>query len=137
MTGSTIDTVRALLARYQSDGPEGILGLLATDSVFVVPPEASMEPDVYRGHEGARRYFAGFDGALEEVDFALDEIEEVAPGVALARIRMTGVGAVTRIPVEQTTIMTFRVRDGLVDRIAAHGDLASAREEIDRITSPR
>ena len=36
----------------------------------------------------------------------------------------------TRIPVEQSTFMTFRVRDGLITRIAAHADLASAQEDV-------
>jgi ketosteroid isomerase-like protein len=124
------DIVRALSERYESGGLEALIDLLAPDAVFVVPPEASMEPDVYTGHEGARRYFAGFDGALDEVRFGLDEVDEVAPGTVLAKVRLRGVGAVTRIPVEQSTFMTFRVRDGLITRIAAHADLASAHEEI-------
>ncbi len=132
MTSSASHTVRLLLERYTDGGVENLIELLADDAVFVVPPEASMEPDTYTGHDGARRYFAGFDGAIDGVSFEIDEIEDVMPGVALARLRMRGYGVVTRIPVEQTTFMTFRVRDGLVDRIVAHGDLESARREIER-----
>ena len=132
MTGPASDTVRLLLERYTDGGVENLIGLLAEGAVFVVPPEASTEPDTYRGHEGARRYFAGFDGAIDGVSFEIDEIEDVMPGVALGRLRMRGYGVMTRIPVEQATFMTFRVRDGLVDRIVAHGDLESARREIER-----
>ena len=32
-----------------------------------VPGSMSAEPDVYEGHAGARRYFAGFDGLIDEV----------------------------------------------------------------------
>ena len=119
-----------MLESYERGGPEAIIGFLAPDAVFVVPPEASTEPDVYRGHDGARRYFAGFEGAIDEVAFELDDIEEVVPGALLARVTLRGVGAATRIPVQQATYMTLRVRNGLIERIAAHGDLASAKREI-------
>jgi ketosteroid isomerase-like protein len=124
------ETVRLLLARYENEGVEAMLEFLAPDGEFVVTPDASMEPDVYRGYEGARRYFAGFEGALDEVSIQVDEAEDVAPGLVLTRLRMTSVGAVTRIPVEQTAIVTFLVREGLVVRIVTHSDLDSAREEI-------
>jgi ketosteroid isomerase-like protein len=120
-----------MLRSYERGGPEAIIDFLAPDAVFVVPPEVSTEPDVYSGHDGARRYFAGFVGAIDGVAFDLDEIEEVAPGALLARVTLRGVGAVSRIPVEQATYMTLQVRNGLVHRIAAHGDLASAQREID------
>ena len=121
-----------MLERYEREGLEGILELLAEDGVFVVPPEASTEPDTYVGHAGARRYFAGFDGAIDEVAFVTDALEDVAPGLVLGLLRLRGVGAVSGVPVEQKTLMTFRVRDGLVDRIVAHGDMDSARDEIER-----
>ena len=105
---------------------------MAEDAVFVVPPEASAEPDTYEGHAGARRYFAGFDGALDEVSFVIDALEDAAPDLALGLVRLRGVGAVSGVPVEQKVLMTFRVRDGLVDRIVAHGDMESARREIER-----
>ena len=54
----------------------------------------------------------------------------MAPGLVVTRLRMTSVGAVTRIPVEQTAIVTFLVRNGLIVRIVTHSDLDSAREEI-------
>ena len=134
MTAPATDTVLALLESYERGGAEALIELLSPDAVFVVPPEASAEPDEYRGHQGARRYFAGFEGVLDDVGFVLDELDEVAPGVVLARVRIRGVGATSGIEVEQATFMTFLVRDGLVQRIAAHGDLAVARQEIDRLS---
>ena len=134
MTAPATDTVLALLESYERGGTEAVIELLSPDAVFVVPPEASAEPDEYRGHQGARRYFAGFEGVLDDVGFVLDELDEVAPGVVLARVRIRGVGATSGIEVEQATFMTFLVRDGLVQRIAAHGDLAVARQEIDRLS---
>jgi ketosteroid isomerase-like protein len=124
------ETVRLLFERYENEGVEAMLELLEPNGEFVVSPEASMEPDVYRGYEGARRYFAGFDGALDDVRIQVEDAQDVAPGLVLTRLRLTGVGAVTRIPVEQKAILTFQVRDGLIVRIVTHGDLDSARAEI-------
>ena len=132
MTASPSDTVRRLLERYEREGVESLIELISEDAVFVVPPEASLEPDMYEGHAGARRYFAGFEGALEEVAFDLDEISDVTADTALASLTLRGVGAVTRIPVAQKTLMTFRVRDGLVERIVAHPDVESVQQEIVR-----
>ena len=37
--------------------------------VIEIPPELSAEPDTYQGHDGVRRYFAGFDGMIEDVRY--------------------------------------------------------------------
>ncbi len=130
MTEPASAIVRRLLERYDREGVEALLELIADDGVFVVPPEASMEPDVYEGHDGARRYFAAFDGAIDQVTIELEKISDAAPDTALAELTLRGVGSATRIPVAQTTLMTFRVRGGLVDRIVAHPDPESAQREI-------
>src|SRR5215210_4088583 len=130
MAESASNMVRRLLERYERGGVEDILKLLAPDAVFVVPPETSAEPDVYRGHEGARRYFAGFGGALDDVRFDLLDVHDESPEAALAVIRLSGHGSATRIPVELTVVVTFLVRDGAVARIVAHPDVDSARKEV-------
>ena len=131
MSESASAVVRRLFERYAQAGPEGAIELVAEDAVFVVPPEISAEPDVYEGHEGARRYFAGFEGAIDEVRIELVEVQDASPGTALGEVSLSGLGTTTRIPVQLTTFMTFAVRDGLVAQIAAHPDLESARRELE------
>ena len=114
MSESPVAVVRALFERINAGGIENVLELLAPDAVFVVPPEASAEPDTYRGHDGARRYFSGFDGVLDEVRFELLEVEQVSDDTVLATQRLSGRGTTTGIPVEQDTFGLFTVRDGLV-----------------------
>ncbi len=69
MSESPAAVVRELFRRINSGDTESALELMAPDVLLVVPPDASAEPDTYEGHDGARRYFAGFDGVLEEVRF--------------------------------------------------------------------
>ena len=54
-----MDVVRRLFERFQEAGIEGVVETMAEDVVIEIPPELSAEPDVYEGHAGARRYFAG------------------------------------------------------------------------------
>jgi ketosteroid isomerase-like protein len=126
MSHSPAAVVRALFERVNAGEIDGAIELLAPDAVFVVPPEASAEPDTYRGHDGARRYFSGFDGVLDDVRFELLELEQVANETALAATRLHGRGTSTGIPVEQDTFVVLTVCDGLVTWIKPYNDREAA-----------
>jgi ketosteroid isomerase-like protein len=126
MGESPLAVVRALFERVNSGQVDSVIELLATDSRFVVPPEASAEPDTYEGHEGARRYFRGFDGVLDEVRFELLDAEEVGPDAVLAQTRLRGRGSTTGIPVEQGTYVVLTVRAGLVTEIRPYATRPAA-----------
>ena len=120
----------SLFERYQNEGVESALQVVSPDAVLVVGPETSAEPDTYEGPGGAKRYFDGFEGALDEVRFELLEIHDESPSTVICSVRLSGLGEMTRIPVEQTVLMTFAIRDGLITRIVAHADLESAQAEF-------
>ena len=130
MSGSPETVVRQLFERINSGDVDSALELITTDARFVVPPEASAEPDTYEGHEGARRYFDGFEGILDDVHFGLIDLEEVAPGTILAAVRLSGRGAATGIPVAQETHGVLIVRDGLVSYITIYNEREGALEGI-------
>ena len=130
MSGSPETVVRQLFERIDSGDVDSALELITTDARFVVPPEASAEPDTYEGHEGARRYFDGFEGILDDVHFGLIDLEEVAPGTILAAVRLSGRGAATGIPVAQETHGVLIVRDGLVSCITIYNEREAALEGI-------
>jgi len=67
MSEANVEVVRRLFELYAGGGIEPTLELMDEGIVIVIPPEMSAEPDTYRGHEGVRRYFAGFEGMLEDV----------------------------------------------------------------------
>jgi ketosteroid isomerase-like protein len=98
--------------------------------VFVVPPEASAEPDTYRGHDGARLYFSGFDGILDDVRFELLDCDQVTDDTVLAASRLTGRGTTTGIPVEQETFVVLTVRGGLVTWIRPYSDRDEALADV-------
>ena len=126
MVESNVDVVRSLFDRFASGSIEAALGLMSEDLVVVVPPSMSAEPDTYQGHEGVRRYFAGFDGQLEDVRFELLELIDAGDRV-IATLRLTGRGTTSGIEVEQRAASVLELRDGKVVRIESYPDVETAR----------
>jgi ketosteroid isomerase-like protein len=135
MTEPPAAVVRRFFERYEQAGVDGALELVTPETGLVVPPEASAEPDTYQGPDGGRRYFAGFEGALDDVRFELLEIEEASPDMALVEMRLIGRGAATGIEVTQTTFLVITVRGETIQRIVAHADREAASREIERSRS--
>ncbi|MBA3263872.1 MAG: nuclear transport factor 2 family protein [Thermoleophilaceae bacterium] len=129
MTESSLETVRRLFARFDRGGLETALDLIAEDFVVEVPGSMSAEPDVYEGHDGARRYFAGFDGLLEGVRF--EPIDVIDQGDAvIVWLRLSGRGVASGIEVEQHAAVATWVEDGKVTRMEPHPDMDSARKAL-------
>jgi ketosteroid isomerase-like protein len=126
---SNVEVVRRLFELYASGGMEAALEVLDEQLVIVIPPEMSAEPDSYHGHEGARRYFAGFDGMLEDVRYeALDLIPEGEH--VLVRARLAGRGVSSGLEVDLESIVVHTVEGGKVTRIEPYTDLESARKSL-------
>jgi ketosteroid isomerase-like protein len=128
MSESRAATVRRLFERFNRDGVESALDLIADDFVAEVPPSLSAEPDVYEGHDGVRRYFAAFEG-LTDVRFELLDVVEESDAV-ITWLRLTGRGSVSGIEVEQYSAAVNWVVDGKVVRIEPHPDMDAARKAL-------
>ena len=79
MTESNVELVQRLFDSFAEGGIEAALGALS--EVIEIPPEMSAEPDSYHGHDGARRYFDGFDGMIEEIRYEALELIPVGDAV--------------------------------------------------------
>jgi ketosteroid isomerase-like protein len=129
MSESSTATVRRLFVRFDPATLESALELVSEDFVAEIPGSMSAEPDVYEGHEGARRYFAGFDGLIEDVRF--EPIEFIEHGEAvIVPLRLTGRGAASGIEVEQHAAVVVWVSDGKVTAMEPHPDIEAAREAL-------
>jgi ketosteroid isomerase-like protein len=129
MSQSAAATVRELFERFGRDGLEQALELVAEDFVVEVPGSLSAEPDVYEGHDGARRYFAGFDGLMEDVRFEPIDIVDHGEAV-IVWLRLSGRGAASGIEVEQHAAVVNWVEDGKVTRMEPYPDMDEAREAL-------
>jgi uncharacterized protein len=125
MAESDVQVVRRLFESFGRGELEPVLDLIDEDFVVAVPPSMSAEPDTYQGHEGVRRYFAAFEGQLEDVRFEPLEMIDAGDRV-IVPLRLTGRGATSGIEVEQPAVTVHYVRDGKVVRIEPYPDLESA-----------
>jgi ketosteroid isomerase-like protein len=97
--------------------------------VIEIPPSMSAEPDTYHGHDGARRYFAGFDGMLEDLTY--EPLELIPEGRwVLARVRLTGRGVSSGLEVGLESVVVHELENGKITRLIAQPDLESARAAL-------
>ena len=119
--------MREIEAAYERGGVEAIIDFFHPDFEGSVPPELSLEPDTYRGREGVQRWFAGFEGSLEDVRMIFSEPIEAGDRLVVPiRLRARGVGS--GIEVERRSVQVWSFRDGKVARLDGYPDLESAME---------
>ena len=129
MSESNLQVVQRLFDQFAEGGIEAALGGLHEELVIEIPADLSAEPDTYHGHDGARKYFAGFDGMLADVRY--EPIELIAEGDrVLARVRLGGRGVSSGLDVELESVVVHEFSEGLVTRMRPYPDLASARAAI-------
>jgi len=129
MSESNLQVVQRLFDQFAEGGIEAALGGLHEELVIEIPADLSAEPDTYHGHDGARKYFAGFDGMLADVRY--EPIELIAEGDhVLARVRLGGRGVSSGLEVELESVVVHELSGGLVTRMRPYTDLESARAAI-------
>jgi ketosteroid isomerase-like protein len=112
-----LEVVRSMLETLNESGAEAAMDQIHPDFEGVTPPELSPEPDTYRGHEGVRRYFAGFEGVMDEVRWEADELMEAPDDRVVAGIRLVTRSVATELELELAVWQLCTVRDGKVLRI--------------------
>ena len=122
---SNVEIVRRLFERFEEGGIEAALDGMDEELVIEIPPELSAEPDSYQGHEGARRYFAGFDGMLEDVRYEAIELMPAGERV-IAHIRLSGRGATSGLDVDLEAFVLHELAGGKVTRMRPYADMESA-----------
>ena len=126
---SNLEVVRRLFDRYAEGGVEAVLEGADENIVIEIPSDLSAEPDTYHGHEGVRRYFAGFDGMLDDVRFEPIELVPVDRGV-LAHLRVSGRGASSGLEVNLEVYVVHELAGGKIVRIRPYADLEEAQAAI-------
>jgi ketosteroid isomerase-like protein len=126
VTTSNLEVVQRLFERFAEGGAEAVLEGAAENVVIEIPPELSAEPDIYFGHEGVRRYFAGFDGMLTDVRYEALELTPVGE-LVLAHIRLSGRGVTSGLAVAIEAYVVHELANGRIVRIRPYADLETAR----------
>jgi ketosteroid isomerase-like protein len=129
VTQSNVDVVQRLFDLFAEGGIEPALEVFDPYVVIEVPPDMSAEPDTYRGHDGVRRYFNGFDGMIEDVRYEAFELTGVGDQV-LVHTRLSGRGVSSGLDVGIDAYVVHELADGKVVRIRPYPDLESARAAL-------
>jgi ketosteroid isomerase-like protein len=124
-----LEVVRQLFDRFAQGGIEPTLDLFSEDVVIEIPPDMSAEPDDYHGHDGVRRYFAGFEGMLADVRY--EAIELVPAGeLVLAHTRLSGRGASSGLDVDIEAYVVHELDNGQIARIRPYPSRDAAERAI-------
>jgi ketosteroid isomerase-like protein len=124
-----VEMVRRAHEALQTGGVEALLEFIHPEFEGEAPPELSVEPDVYVGHEGVRRYFASFYDAVDEVRFEPEEFIDAGDHVVIPmQIVVKGRGSGIESGLRMTQVWT--IRDGMVVRIYPYVDKESALEAV-------
>jgi ketosteroid isomerase-like protein len=126
---SNLDLVQLLFDRFARGGIEPALEVFSQDVVIEIPPDMSAEPDVYRGHDGVRRYFAGFDGMIEELRYEALELIPIGE-LVLAHVRLSGRGASSGLDVGLDPYVVHELAGGKIIRIRPYPNLDAAQRGI-------
>jgi ketosteroid isomerase-like protein len=123
------DNVEAARRGYEALGQVGVEAFLEEfidpDFETTTPPEMTVEPATYRGHDGLRHYFDSFYEVMDEVRFEAEEFIDagdrvVVPTRLVARGRDSGIEAV------QQLVLVWTLRDGKALRVETFATRAEA-----------
>jgi ketosteroid isomerase-like protein len=122
---SNLEIVRRLFDQYAEGGVEAILDGADENIVIEIPSDLSAEPDTYHGHDGVRRYFAGFEGMIDDVRYEAFELRAEGDFV-LAHSRMSGRGVSSGLEVNLEVYVLHELAGGKIVRIRPYADIESA-----------
>jgi ketosteroid isomerase-like protein len=130
VSGSNLDVVQRLFDQYAEGGVEAVLDGADENIVIEIPPDLSAEPDVYHGHDGVRRYFAGFEGMLDDVRYEAIDLKTVGDAV-LVYSRLSGRGVSSGLDVNLEVYVVHELAEGKITRIRPYPDRESAMAALD------
>jgi ketosteroid isomerase-like protein len=125
MSDANVSLVRQLIEAFNSEDIDRVLGLAHGDVEIEISPDVSAEPDIYRGHDGMRRYFQSFRGVMVDVRFEAEQVWAIGATVVVALL-LTATGRQTAIVVEQRSAGVWTFGEGKLIGIRAYASPADA-----------
>jgi ketosteroid isomerase-like protein len=92
--------------------------------------EGRPENEVYRGHDGIRRFFEGWLASWDRYEAGAEEYLDAERDQVLVLCWQRGFGPGSRVPVEMDFAHLCTLQDGLIRRMDAYSDRAEALEAV-------
>lgn len=131
MAEDTLELVRKAIASWERGDEELMRRVFHPDAVFI----DHSRPDAleFRGYEGFVRAYRSWIGTWQEARLDSGEPSFIAPGLAVASGRMSGIAKTSKIPVERSVAGLYWVAGGRVLRLEIFGSEDAARKAAARL----
>jgi len=111
------ELAKASFAALSEEGVEGMLPYVHPEFEMETLPGIAAEPQVYRGHDGVRRWFDSFYEVMDEIVITADEVTELSGDRALVQFHMHATGQSSGLEVEQKAAAVATMRDEKLIRL--------------------
>jgi ketosteroid isomerase-like protein len=113
-----------------SSGLDDALPLIDPEFEMVTTAQYAAEPDTYRGHEGVRRWFAGFDGVMDRVRVEPRRLEDAGDGQVIVEFTLYARGLSSGIEAGQPALAVVTLRRQKLLRIEFYESVDAARSAV-------
>ncbi|MEO8092461.1 MAG: nuclear transport factor 2 family protein [bacterium] len=114
MASEMTDLVENGFTALGESGVEAMLSYVHPDFQMETLPQIAAEPQVYRGHDGIRRWFASFYEVMDEISIDTTSCEQIGPDRVLIAFSMRARGQSSGIEVDQEARAIATIRDDLM-----------------------
>ena len=122
MSQENLEIVRRAYAALAQQGVEALLAFIDPEFEVTTPPSLASEPDIYRGHDGVRRYFDSFGEIMEGIYFEGQEFTPAVGDKVLVDTTLHARGRTTGIAAKQRAFLVWTLRDGMAIRAEAFAE---------------
>ena len=127
MSRDNVELVHRVTTALNEEGVEAVLPYVHPDFEFSTPPQISLEPETYTGHEGLRRYFDQWSDAADRIRILLIEVFDAGDAVVFSGT-LSARGRTTGIETELPMAGIWHVRNGRATGLDIFPTLEEARD---------
>ncbi len=128
MPSSDLKLVEEAFELLDSDSYEQALELVDERFEMTTTSEVASEPDVYRGHEGVRRWWESFLEVMDYVALDAKSLQAAGEGRVIVEFAIRARGQRSGIEAQQPANALATVKDGKLMKLEFFTSLALARE---------
>ena len=111
------EIVRRAFKAFSEGGVDALLEFVDERCVMITGGDVASEPDTYRGHDGARRYFESFYEVMDRIAVEVLDLEALSGGRVVGSLRLTARGRASGIEAAQNGEMLCALAGGKLMRI--------------------
>lgn len=125
-----IERIRRGYAAWNTGDLAGVVEFMSEDVEIRPVLGDVVAADVFRGHEGVRRWYETIQATLEDFRAEVEDVREVGENRYIVLLRFTGRGAASGAEVALVGAHVVTVVDGILRTIDGYQDRAEALQAV-------